>query len=61
MEYWRYLPQLIRAKGGVLFVDNVLSHAQDVAEFMALIKADQRFISTTINVGAGLLMVTWRD
>ena len=61
VEYWRYLPQLIRAKGGVLFVDNVLSHAQDVAEFMALIKADQRFISTTINVGAGLLMVTWRD
>ncbi|OTG82025.1 methyltransferase [Acinetobacter sp. ANC 5054] len=61
VEYWTHLPQLLSRKGGVLFVDNVLSHAQDVVEFIRVVKADPRFVSTTINVGAGLLMVTWRD
>lgn len=61
VDYWTYLPRLLSRRGGVLFVDNVLSHAQDVVEFIRVVKADPRFVSTTINVGAGLLMVTWCD
>ena len=58
VAYWPYLAQLMQAKGGLLAVDNVLSHASEVAEFIGLIEADQRFACTSLPVGAGLLLVT---
>ncbi len=61
MAYWSYLAELIQVQNGVLIVDNVLSHANEVAEFIQRVEADDRFISTTLNVGAGLFMVTWRN
>ena len=48
-------------QGGVLIVDNVLSHANDVADFIKMVEQDNRFVSTTLNIGAGLFMVTFRD
>lgn len=58
VAYWPYLAQLMQAKGGLLAVDNVLSHASEVAEFIGLIEADQRFACASLPVGAGLLLVT---
>lgn len=42
--------------GGVLIVDNVLSHAHEVAEFLAQFTDDENFICTTLPLGAGLFM-----
>ncbi|MCW8040664.1 MULTISPECIES: class I SAM-dependent methyltransferase [Acinetobacter] len=58
VEYWEYLPNLLKKKGGLLVVDNVLSHASEVAEFIALVQANKQFMCVTLPVGAGLLLVT---
>ena len=60
VEYWNYLPQLLQRQGGLLVVDNVLSHAEQVAEFKALVDQDERFMSSTVNIGAGLLLITFQ-
>ena len=57
-EYWKYLPDLIRNNGGVLVVDNVISHQLEVENFIKLVQEDSQFITTTLNVGAGLFLVT---
>lgn len=61
LDYWPYLQQLIGAKNGVLIVDNVISHAQEVEGFLKVIKEDDRFMSTTLGLGAGLFMVTVKN
>jgi predicted O-methyltransferase YrrM len=58
--YVGYWPDLIRvlARPGLLAVDNVLSHADEVADFRALVEADERVTSSLVPIGAGLLLVT---
>ncbi len=58
--YWPYLKNCLRDVGSLLVVDNVLSHADQVAEFAALLAADTAFESTTLPVGAGLLLAVRR-
>jgi len=60
VDYWTHLARLLKPKGGVLLVDNVISHAAEVEEFIQLIQQDSRFIMSTLPIGAGLLMVTYR-
>ena len=60
VEYWSYLPQLLQQQGGLLVVDNVLSHAEQVAVFKALVDLDKRFVSSTVDIGAGLLLITFQ-
>lgn len=57
-QYWPYLMQILKTKGGLLVVDNVLSHASDVEEFMHLVQENMQFTSVVLPVGAGLLLVT---
>jgi len=54
--YPDYLADLLRtlAPGGVLAVDNVISHAHELVEFTALIEAESRLTQTVVPVGAGL-------
>jgi predicted O-methyltransferase YrrM len=54
--YPSYVPDLVRAltPGGVVAVDNVLSHARELVEFTALIEAEQTLTQTVVPVGAGL-------
>jgi predicted O-methyltransferase YrrM len=40
-----------------LAVDNVLSHASEVADFRALVEADERVTSSLVPVGAGVLLI----
>ncbi len=57
--YAGYWPDLVRAlrPGGLLAVDNVLSHADQVADFRALVSADLRVSEALVPTGAGLLLV----
>lgn len=57
--YPGYWPDLVRTlkHGGLLAVDNVISHAAQVAEFRALVSADPRVTEAVAPTGAGLLLV----
>jgi predicted O-methyltransferase YrrM len=57
--YAGYWPDLVRvlAPPGLLVVDNVISHAGEVAEFRALVEADERVVSSLVPIGAGVLLV----
>jgi predicted O-methyltransferase YrrM len=61
VEYpsWWPNPARVLRPGGVLAIDNVLSHPDEVTEFLALIAADGRFVATTVTVGKGLHLA-WR-
>ena len=48
-------------QGGVLIVDNVISHASEVKDFICKVKKDERFMTTTLPIGAGLFVVTFRN
>ncbi len=56
MSYW---PDLVRtlAPGGLLAVDNVLSHESQVVEFTALVEADERVTTALVPIGAGLRLI----
>jgi predicted O-methyltransferase YrrM len=58
--YVGYWPDLVRvlARPGLLAVDNVLSHAEQVADFRALVDGDERVMSSVVPIGAGVLLVT---
>jgi predicted O-methyltransferase YrrM len=57
--YASYWPDLVRTlrPGGLLAVDNVLSHADQVADLRALIDSDRRVSTAVVPTGAGLLLV----
>lgn len=60
-DYWSDLQRLLKAKDGLMVVDNVISHASEVERFIEIVKQNSSFISTILNVGAGLFMVTRID
>ena len=57
--YVGYLPDLVRtlASGGVLAVDNVLSHASEVAEFRGLVSDEPGVSEALVPTGAGALLI----
>lgn len=57
-DYWFDLQRLLKANGGLMVVDNVISHAKEVESFIAHVKQNSLFMSTTLAVGAGLFIVT---
>ena len=61
VEYPTWWPHPVRVlrPGGVLAIDNVLSHPDEVAEFLALLDADPQCVTTTVAVGKGLTLA-WR-
>lgn len=61
LKYWPYLSEIMNKQGGVLFVDNVISHTAEVKTFLQAVKNDQRFLTTTLSLGAGLFMITFKD
>ena len=54
-EYPRWWPDLRRAlrPGGVLIVDNATSHAEEMAPFVGLVRADPEFATCLVPVGKG--------
>jgi predicted O-methyltransferase YrrM len=55
--YWSDLVRVL-PPGGMLAVDNVLSHAEEVADFRTLVTADRRVTEALVPTGAGVLLVT---
>jgi len=60
-EYCGWWPHPLRVlrPGGVLAIDNVLSHPDEVAPFLALLAAEPSITGTTVAVGKGL-HIAWR-
>lgn len=56
-SYWPELRRVLRP-GGLLAVDNVLSHADEVAPFRELISASANVREALAPTGAGVLLVT---
>jgi predicted O-methyltransferase YrrM len=57
--YAGYWPDLLRVlrPGGLLAVDNVLSHAEQVEDFRSLVRSEERVSEAVVPTGAGLLLV----
>jgi predicted O-methyltransferase YrrM len=57
--YAAYWPDLVRvlAPRGLLAVDNVISHAEEVAELRELVADDERVSDALVPTGAGALLV----
>jgi predicted O-methyltransferase YrrM len=57
--YVGYWPDLVRVlkEGGLLVVDNVLSHAEEVRDFRQLVDGDPRVSEALVPTGAGALLV----
>jgi predicted O-methyltransferase YrrM len=55
--YWSDLVRVL-PPGGLLVVDNVISHADEVADFRTLVTADRRVTEALVPTGAGVLLVT---
>ncbi|WP_409485443.1 O-methyltransferase [Arsenicicoccus dermatophilus] len=55
--YWPDLRRSLTGRG-TLVVDNVISHAEEVRDFIALVGADPDFAVATAPTGAGLLLAT---
>ena len=58
-DYWNYLPQILKEKGGLLVVDNVVSHESEVNDFLNLVRDNPKFSTTILPIGAGLFLVTY--
>ncbi len=54
--YWPDLVRVLRP-GGLLAIDNVLSHAAEVRDFRELIRSDDRVSEALVPTGAGVLLV----
>ena len=61
VEYPSWWPHPVRVlrPGGVLAIDNVLSHADEVAPFLTLLAGEPALVSATVAVGKGLHLA-WR-
>jgi predicted O-methyltransferase YrrM len=60
--YAGYWPDVVRTlrPGGVVAVDNVISHADQVEELLAIMAAEPAVMSTQVPIGAGLQLAVKR-
>jgi predicted O-methyltransferase YrrM len=50
--WWPHLRRILRP-GGLLIVDNATSHVQEMAPFVALVRADPEFSTCLVPIGKG--------
>ncbi len=50
--WWPHLKRVLRP-GDLLVVDNATSHVEEMASFVALVKADTSFTTSLVPVGNG--------
>jgi predicted O-methyltransferase YrrM len=58
--WWPNLTRVLRP-GGLLVVDNATSHPEEMAPFVALVKADASFTTSLVPVGNGEFMAVKAD
>ena len=59
-RYWPDLLRTLRPKGGLLTIDNVLSHADEVVAVTRVISAEPTVESVLVPIGAGVRLVVRR-
>lgn len=57
--WWPDIKRVLRPRG-LLVVDNATSHAEQMAPFVALVKADAEFVTSLVPVGNGEFLATRR-
>jgi len=57
VQWWPNIRRVLR-KGGLLVVDNATSHADEMADFTALVSTDPNFTTCTVPVGNGEFLAT---
>lgn len=55
IDYLAYIHALLPVTG-MLIVDNVLSHPDEVSDFLSKLQGDRRYLCSTIPIGAGLFI-----
>jgi predicted O-methyltransferase YrrM len=55
-DYWTNLLRVLRP-GGLLVVDNVLSHAEEVQAFRKLVQDEDGVTEAVVPIGAGVLLI----
>lgn len=55
--WWPNIKRVLR-EGGLLVVDNAISHASEMTPFIALVSADPDFTTCTVPVGNGQFLAT---
>ena len=55
VEWWPAVRPAV-AVGGMLAVDNILSHPQECAPFLDLLRGDASFMQQTLGIGNGVLL-----
>ena len=58
--WWPDLGRVVRP-GGLLVVDNAISHRAEMAPFVALVAADRRFVTSLVPVGNGEFLAVKAD
>lgn len=58
LGWWPDIKRVLR-RGGLLIVDNAVSHPADMADFVASVRADADLVTCTVPVGKGEFMATW--
>ena len=58
VDLWPALLRVLRADGGILAIDNAISHTAEVAAVTAVIEAEPSVLSVLLDVGAGVRLVT---
>ena len=58
--WWPHLARVLRP-GGLLVVDNAISHQAEMASFVALVAADRRFVTSLVPVGKGEFLAVKAD
>lgn len=53
--WWRQMRRVLRS-GGLLVVDNATSHPEQMAPFVALVEADEAFVTVLVPIGNGEFM-----
>ena len=54
-DWWPDIRRILRP-GGLLVVDNATTHADEMADFMAAVRADRGFTTTLVPVGKGVFL-----
>jgi predicted O-methyltransferase YrrM len=57
LSWWPDLKRVIRP-GGLLVVDNAISHSHEMAPFISLVESDQDFVTSLVPVGKGEYLAT---
>lgn len=55
--WWPDLKRVLRS-GGLLIVDNAVSHSEEMAPFVSLVESDQDFNTSLVQVGKGEFLAT---